>query len=589
MAVNYFDQPAEMPIMNTYVPIDFGNLYRIGVTQKEAVQQAQEDLSNYLQTYSDFTSPSQVDTDNWYRLTLNRPEVQSLLDRAAADPDQMKDPGFLSEVQSVINSTNYAALGRLRSSRDNLLMRIENVNKLMQQDRYNPMIHDLDYSNYDTLGSGKIFEDISPLPYTSVVDMVKPYVDNLKPEFIGTSGGWIQRGVTEDRTDAQVRANWSNITSTPAYQQNLEITKMMYPGISDQDATDLLNAQIFTAGREFAVVDQERDPWWMQSQRLQMQAGLDPSNRMKNLTTLIHEDSKRMFRTNYSGLSGQDLEAYINFGEEALSPDARKIVEENTKPINIINRNREAVAGIVANNGGNFYEATKYITRYNEFALSDLAANIFTKSQTSGTQLKGGGYRTASLQGFIPEDELGANMSGFSFRDENIQQTMKPELAEAYTRKMNMWSGDNKIDDVIVQPKGLGVSNNAKAYNKAWAYIPYDKAMQYMGNEANVIMSGGSVVTLTPEQTESVSTSVRTDDEGKVQSRTTSRSSKAQTYVRYDVVSPISSWGERAMTSDAQYIKGLSLSTDTRDTQSAQSQLERASEWDWIPRTNNNE
>lgn len=589
MAVNLYDQAAEAPIINTYVPIDFENLYKIGVTQKEAVQQAQKDLSNYLQTYSDFTSPSQVDTDNWYKLTLNRPEVQNLLNRAASNPEWMKDPGFLSEVQSVINSTNYAALGRLRSSRDNLLTRIENINKLIQQDRYNPMIHDLDYYNYDTLGSGKVFSDISPLPYTSVVDMVKPYVDNLKPEFIGTSGGWIQRGVTEDRTDAQVKANWSNITSTPAYQQNLQITKMMYPGISDQDAMDLLNTQIFTAGREFAVIDQERDPWWMQSQRLQMQASLDPSNRMKNLTTLIHEDARRILRTNYSGLSGQDLETYINFGIEALSPDARKIVEENTKPVNIINRNRQTVSDLVEKNGGNIYEATKYITRYNQFPLSDLAASIITKSATSGSQLKMGGYRTGSLQGFIPEDELGANMSGFSFRNDNIQQAMAPELAEAYARKMNMWSGDNKIDDVIISPKGLGVSDNEKAYNKAWAYIPYEQALTYMGSEANIIMSGGSVITLTPEQTQSISTSTRTDDDGNVQSRTTNKTSKFQRYVRYDVVSPISSWGERAMTQDAQYIKGLSLSTDTRDTQSAQSQLERASEYDWISRTGNNE
>ena len=40
MQANRYDRAAEAPILNTYVPINFGELYRIGAAQKEAVDQA---------------------------------------------------------------------------------------------------------------------------------------------------------------------------------------------------------------------------------------------------------------------------------------------------------------------------------------------------------------------------------------------------------------------------------------------------------------------------------------------------------------------------------------------------------------------
>ena len=49
MTANRYDQAAEAPIMNTYVPINFGELYRIG------------------------------DTQNWYNLTINRKDVQDAI------------------------------------------------------------------------------------------------------------------------------------------------------------------------------------------------------------------------------------------------------------------------------------------------------------------------------------------------------------------------------------------------------------------------------------------------------------------------------------------------------------------------------
>ena len=53
MAVNRYSQPAQADFINTYVPINFGELYRIGTTQKAAVDQAAANLQNNIQKWLD--------------------------------------------------------------------------------------------------------------------------------------------------------------------------------------------------------------------------------------------------------------------------------------------------------------------------------------------------------------------------------------------------------------------------------------------------------------------------------------------------------------------------------------------------------
>ena len=64
MAANMYDQAAQAQFINTYVPINFGELYRIGAAQKQAVDQAAEQFTTQLQKFGEFRSPSRVDTAN---------------------------------------------------------------------------------------------------------------------------------------------------------------------------------------------------------------------------------------------------------------------------------------------------------------------------------------------------------------------------------------------------------------------------------------------------------------------------------------------------------------------------------------------
>lgn len=255
MQANRYDRAAEAPIMNTYVPINFGELYRIGQAQRQAVEQAANEFTNAVSKFGEFQSPSAVDTQRYYENSLGK--IRDLIDEAATNPDAMKDANFRARLNSRIANLDYATLSNLKQSREGMLARQKANQELMIKGMYNPLWHDVDFTNYNTVDSG-IFNDVAPLAYKSEVDLVRPYVDNLKASFMGVKDGWIHQGVSTDRTDYEIQRNLSSIQNTPEYQKHLEVLQRQ--GFSRQDAEEQLNRTLITAGREFAYDQAERDP-----------------------------------------------------------------------------------------------------------------------------------------------------------------------------------------------------------------------------------------------------------------------------------------------------------------------------------------
>ena len=127
----------------------------------------------------------------------------------------------------------------------------------MLSGKYNPMWHDIDFTNYNTLDSG-VFNDVAPLAYKSEVDLVKPYVDNLKPGFIRQEGAYDWRGVSSERTDKEIANNISAIYNTPEAQKHIQV--LIQQGYTPEQANALFANRIYRAGREFAYEDRELNP-----------------------------------------------------------------------------------------------------------------------------------------------------------------------------------------------------------------------------------------------------------------------------------------------------------------------------------------
>ena len=246
MAVNRYDNPAQAQFIDTYVPIPFEQLYTLGKQAQDNVNQALKDYSSALDKWADFTSPSQVDTQAWYNETYGR--ALPVAEEMAKNMDLIRTPEGRSRIYSVINNVDRAKLSMLRQSADNLRQRQEANQRLMASGQYNPEWHDLDFANYNTQTAG-IFNDVSPLPYQSEVDMVKPFVDNLKDSFLGSRGGYLYTGVTQDQVRHQIDLNMSSILNTPQAQKHLEV--LVNRGLTPDQALTTLRNSLYTAGDEF--------------------------------------------------------------------------------------------------------------------------------------------------------------------------------------------------------------------------------------------------------------------------------------------------------------------------------------------------
>lgn len=551
MAANMYDQAAQAQFINTYVPINFGELYRIGAAQKAAVDEAAQQFGTQLQKFGEFQSPSQIDTQRYYDLTIGRQDFQNAINQMVSNPDALKDAAFRSQLQSMINSVDYGTLSNLRSSRDAMLKRQEVNQKLMLENRFNPLWHDVDFANYDTVNS-KIFDDITPLPYMSVRELVEPYVNNLKGEFLGAKNGFLWNGVTDEMTDAQLQKNLSSIQNTPQYQKYLETYQKM--GLNPEQAQQQLLNEIYTAGREYTWNKADRDPMAIENMRLQRKYA-SAANNLLNLTRVLESDATRNHLLKFTNLTPQEVDAFAEQGFKALSPEKQQEVLNLKNP------------GYVESKMKNYYDQVLKDTRRRstaENAVIDLmstpisyeASDKYAAYGTTGKQDKDGFY-TAN------------NSSNFKLAKELVYNTIGKDADKGLQKFISLWNDGNNFSNFKISSDQRMISDGNDIYVVKHAYIPEDQLLKARIDRKSLSALGTPVtVDAGPKTTE------RYDNRGNLESTTTSSSTPVKT-IRITVLQQLPRSGEAAITSDAAWMdKNLGIQTKTQDIQDMLSQEE---------------
>ena len=554
MAANMYDQAAQAQFINTYVPINFGELYRIGAAQKAAVDEAAQQFGTQLQKFGEFQSPSQIDTQRYYDLTIGRQDFQNAINQMVSNPDALKDAAFRSQLQSMINSVDYGTLSNLRSSRDAMLKRQEVNQKLMLENRFNPLWHDVDFANYDTVNS-KIFDDITPLPYMSVRELVEPYVNNLKGEFLGAKNGFLWNGVTDEMTDAQLQKNLSSIQNTPQYQKYLETYQKM--GLNPEQAQQQLLNEIYTAGREYTWNKADRDPMAIENMRLQRKyaSAANTANNLFNLTRVLESDATRNHLLKFTNLTPQEVDAFAEQGFKALSPEKQQAVLNLKNP------------GYVESKMKNYYDQVLKDTRRRstaENAVIDLmstpisyeASDKYAAYGTTGKQDKDGFY-TAN------------NSSNFKLAKELVYNTIGKDADKGLQKFISLWNDGNNFSNFKISSDQRMISDGNDIYVVKHAYIPEDQLLKARIDRKSLSALGTPVtVDAGPKTTE------RYDNRGNLESTTTSSSTPVKT-IRITVLQQLPRSGEAAITSDAAWMdKNLGIQTKTQDIQDMLSQEE---------------
>lgn len=332
MTANRYDQAAEAPILNTYVPINFGELYRIGATQKAAVDEAAKQFSTALQKFGEFRSPSAVDTQNWYNLTINRKDVQDAISQIAQNPDAMKDASFRANLQSLINSTDYSSLSLLKESADNLRAGLEMRAKMEAEGKYKEGWDDSNISQYDTLSNKRVFSDITPVRYMTADELSNPYFSNLKPSSLGSvwkdGVKYNRASITYDTLYDIANAGFNDLVSTPQgqkyYKEALQAT-----GGNEAAAREVFVGMIADSQRDRIVNRDTVDPLWLiQAKYAASRTGRDEIIRL-NPTRLdfLNESITRSVQSRI----GSRFDQYRNYIEGLISKYPNTKIAQDAK------------------------------------------------------------------------------------------------------------------------------------------------------------------------------------------------------------------------------------------------------------------
>lgn len=577
MQANRYDRAAEAPIMNTYVPINFGELYRIGQAQRQAVEQAANEFTNTVSKFGEFQSPSAVDTQKYYENSLGK--IRDLIDEAAANPDAMKDAAFRAKLNSRIANLDYATLSNLRQSREGMLARQKANQELMIKGMYNPLWHDVDFTNYNTVDSG-IFNDIAPLAYKSEVDLVRPYVDNLKASFMGVKDGWIHQGVSNDRTDYEIQKNLSSIQNTPEYQKHLEVLQRQNRW-DRATAESELNKTLITAGREFAYDQAQRDPWWIESAKIQARAAAaarnNPSN-LLNLTEQVHMDSRRRIYENFTDMTPEEMNAVTRRGINVLSKDRRDTVLKQLNPNVMQDKLRNSFESVYSHTRSRNAAIDYVINTFSSPLDPDTAIDIYGKYGTTGKKDSNGNYIGKKSSDFILQDELVFSMLG------DVNQLGTQTARNAIFA--DMWN-NGEFNNFIISPETKQVTDGGQTYQTKYAFIPLnqfnkDKFFTSAGKDDDenarslydaVKEAGLEVVTLNNSDT-SGSVVVRLDNRDNVDSKSITTKNDTE-YVMVPVATAIPNSGQAAVAADIQFQNSRRTSTDMNVMQNIRSESMR--------------
>lgn len=522
MQANRYDRAAEAPIMNTYVPINFGELYRIGQAQRQAVEQAANEFTNTVSKFGEFQSPSAVDTQRYYENSLGK--IRDLIDEAATNPDAMKDANFRARLNSRIANLDYATLSNLRQSREGMLARQKANQELMIKGMYNPLWHDVDFTNYNTVDSG-IFNDIAPLAYKSEVDLVRPYVDNLKASFMGVKDGWIHQGVSTDRTDYEIQRNLSSIQNTPEYQKHLEVLQRQ--GLSRQDAEEQLNRTLITAGREFAYDQAERDPMVVALAR--RAAKKSQQNRLLNLTDQLELTARDTFA---SALK-----------DAPTVQDARKKLNDmftlSAKTNNSLNSAINDVIGTLSS------------------GIGAEANEVLTAQGTQTGKMTSQGWR------------VGNSSSEFLLRKRLAENLMDRKIGSNSKLQDDFEKGQFK--NFLVAGTPNITTDGSNIFHNKYIFIPKSEIDKGKYTARDLAEVQGDWVNLDEDQ---VRVTESTNDYG--ETRTSINTALKQgTYLRIPVSTVVPRRGLEAVENDALHAKSRNIGQDIRDVMQAQSESNR--------------
>lgn len=505
MSANMYDQPAQAQFINTYAPINFGELYRIGAAQKEEMNRAADQFANQIQKFGEFKAPSIIDTANYYKNTIEREDFQDAIKQMASNPDALKDAAFRSNLQSLINSVDYNALSQLKESADYQRLGLQTRAKMKAEGRLKDSWDKSDIANYDTLGSGKIFEDISPVPFMNLNELSTPYFNDLKQGFLGFDyKNGVRYMVTGNNAEdllAVATAKFNDLIDTPQgqkyYEEYLEANNGDAEAAKRQFVTAVAQSQIDRTIRPKYDVD----PGYIEQLRANSKGkGKETKGALPDLSTILSTTTLRHNLVTLGGLTPEERSAV------ATGTANREVYQKASENMS----NNLKVAFTNLSKSSNPSVASRKLLDVISQPLSpdtDIAllgegpGNMISKDvkiTNSTSDMTLGSDMTFGLLGYYNGSAGYAIDNMNNSTDKKVRQKWRNRAA-AMATVQQAWYND-QFRDVIVKGDSKVMSDNNETYHRRRVYIPIDQLRNLgfnsisNGDFANLI--GSKVVSL---------------------------------------------------------------------------------------------
>lgn len=483
MAANMYDQAAQAQFINTYVPINFGELYRIGAAQKQAVDQAAEQFTTQLQKFGEFRSPSRVDTENYYNMTIGREDFQNAINQMVSNPDYMKDASNRAQLQSLINSVDYAALSQLKESADYQRMGLQTRAKMKAEGRLKDSWDKSDIANYDTLGTGKIFDDITPVAYMNLNELSTPYFNDLKPGFLGTDyvngTRYVVTGNNMEDLMAVATAKFNDLIDTPQGQKYFEEYLAMNNGDANAAKSQFINAVAQSQIDRTRRPKYDVDPAFIEQLRYSLKAkaarASEASQALPDLSRILATTTVQNNLATLGGLtpeersavaSGQANSEVYQKASRNMSNNLKTAWNSLSKACGINSASRKLL-DMISQPLSKEVDTSLLVEGGGEVLGKDAKLTNSTSSMTLGTDM------TFGLLGY-ENGALGYAMSNMQNASDEKQKKAWKDRSVAMATIQQAWYND-QFRDVIVKGSGQVLSDNNEVYHKRKVYIPIDQ------------------------------------------------------------------------------------------------------------------
>lgn len=183
--ITAYTQPTQSQFIDSYVPIPFEQLYKLGRMYKEDYESSAKQMQEFNKTYGSFDSLSNADTQAWYNETMGR--IKPVVEKLGTSSDMLKSAEGRAQIAATLNNVDYGKLAALRKSAEamdqeqKIALQMQMQGKRINPDWYTPGY--LQHATVDKNGKVNVYQAQAPLEYKDTLETFNPYYSALKPTY----------------------------------------------------------------------------------------------------------------------------------------------------------------------------------------------------------------------------------------------------------------------------------------------------------------------------------------------------------------------------------------------------------------------